>query len=392
MAELLIAAESIVTAAPPDPALSPAPGPAPGSPGYVLIEDGWITAVADGEPPRTPDVDLDHGVLVPGLVDIQINGCFGVDFVAADPAGWAEVSRRLPETGVTAFLPTFITAPVSELVAALRRTAALARPTSAARRVLGVHVEGPFLAANRHGAHDPRAARPRPGVDRRADRRRARAAADAHAGARSGRAGWPRSAGWPRPACWSASGTATRPAAQTERGRRRRRPAGHPPVQRHAPAAPPRARPDRPGAGRPAADLRADRRPAPRGRAGLPVAFAAAPAGSSWSPTRSRPPACHRARTTWAASRSRSTRSGCRPAPDGTIAGSGLRLDAAVAERGRGRGRPAHRGGRGDPAAGRRDRPPRPRPDRPRRAARPGLARRGADRAGATWLAGRRVH
>ena len=63
---------------------------------------------------------LPTGVLVPGLVDIQVNGCFGVDFVAADPAGWAEAARRLPETGVTAFLPTFITAPVPELVAALR--------------------------------------------------------------------------------------------------------------------------------------------------------------------------------------------------------------------------------------------------------------------------------
>jgi N-acetylglucosamine-6-phosphate deacetylase len=101
-----------------------------------------------------PDVDLPSGVLVPGLVDIQINGCFGVDFVAADPAGWAEVSRRLPETGVTSFQPTFITAPVPDLVAALRRTAALPADLGGAR-VLGVHVEGPFLAPNRHGAHDP---------------------------------------------------------------------------------------------------------------------------------------------------------------------------------------------------------------------------------------------
>jgi N-acetylglucosamine-6-phosphate deacetylase len=99
-------------------------------------------------------VDLPSGVLVPGLVDIQINGCFGVDFVAADPAGWKEVSRRLPETGVTSFVPTFITAPVPDLVAALRRTAALPADLGGAR-VLGVHVEGPFLASDRHGAHDP---------------------------------------------------------------------------------------------------------------------------------------------------------------------------------------------------------------------------------------------
>lgn len=128
----------------------------PLGPACVAVSDGTIVGVVAGDTYGgvRPDVDLPSGVLAPGLVDIQINGCFGVDFVAAEPAEWAEVSRRLPETGVTAFLPTFITAPVSELVAALRRTAALPADLGGAR-VLGVHVEGPFLAANRHGAHDP---------------------------------------------------------------------------------------------------------------------------------------------------------------------------------------------------------------------------------------------
>jgi len=128
----------------------------PLGPACVAVSDGLIVDVVAGETYGgvRPDVHLPSGVLVPGLIDIQINGCFGVDFVAADPDGWAEVSRRLPETGVTAFLPTFITAPVADLVAALRRTAALP-PDLGGARVLGVHVEGPFLAPDRHGAHDP---------------------------------------------------------------------------------------------------------------------------------------------------------------------------------------------------------------------------------------------
>jgi N-acetylglucosamine-6-phosphate deacetylase len=94
----------------------------PLGPACVAVSDGVIVGVVAGETYGgvRPDVDLPSGVLVPGLVDIQINGCFGVDFVAADPAGWAEVSRRLPETGVTSFVPTFITAPVPDLVAAQR--------------------------------------------------------------------------------------------------------------------------------------------------------------------------------------------------------------------------------------------------------------------------------
>ena len=128
----------------------------PLGPACVAVSDGVILGVAAGETYGgvPPDVVLPSGVLVPGLVDMQINGCFGVDFVAADPAGWAEVSARLPETGVTSFVPTFITAPVPDLVAGLRRTAALPADLGGAR-VLGVHVEGPFLAPDRHGAHDP---------------------------------------------------------------------------------------------------------------------------------------------------------------------------------------------------------------------------------------------
>jgi N-acetylglucosamine-6-phosphate deacetylase len=128
----------------------------PLGPACVAVSDGVILGIAAGETYGAvpPDVDLPSGVLIPGLIDIQINGCFGVDFVAADPAGWGEVSARLPETGVTSFVPTFITAPIPDLVAALRRTAALPADLGAAR-VLGVHVEGPFLAPDRHGAHDP---------------------------------------------------------------------------------------------------------------------------------------------------------------------------------------------------------------------------------------------
>jgi len=128
----------------------------PLGPACVAVSDGLIVDVVAGETYGgvRPDLDFPSGVLIPGLVDLQINGCFGVDFVAADPAGWADVSRRLPETGVTSFLPTFITAPVPDLVAALRRTAALPEDLGGAR-VLGVHVEGPFLAPDRHGAHDP---------------------------------------------------------------------------------------------------------------------------------------------------------------------------------------------------------------------------------------------
>jgi N-acetylglucosamine-6-phosphate deacetylase len=135
------------------------PGAGVLAPGYVQIEAGRITAAGQGRPPAAPDTELDHGVLVPGLVDLQVNGYFGVEMQAAEPDGWAAVAGRLPGTGCTAFLPTFITAPLGQLTGALRSVAsfsARARPAAGrGARVLGVHLEGPFIAPARRGAHNP---------------------------------------------------------------------------------------------------------------------------------------------------------------------------------------------------------------------------------------------
>jgi N-acetylglucosamine-6-phosphate deacetylase len=96
--------------------------------------------------------------LAPGLVDAQLNGAFGVDLVAADDAGWSRVVAGMPAFGVTAVVPTFITAPVERLEGALRSArgrlgAAGASPVGRGARVVGIHVEGPFLSEAYRGAH-----------------------------------------------------------------------------------------------------------------------------------------------------------------------------------------------------------------------------------------------
>jgi len=124
-------------------------------PGYVAMQGGVVTAVGAGSPPRVPDLELPAGLLLPGLVDLQVNGYFGVELRTAGADGWARVVTSLPETGTTAFLPTFITAPPGALAAALRAAAAIVAdlPRRAAR-VLGVHAEGPFISPARKGAHN----------------------------------------------------------------------------------------------------------------------------------------------------------------------------------------------------------------------------------------------
>ncbi|WP_141581199.1 N-acetylglucosamine-6-phosphate deacetylase [Actinomadura sp. WMMA1423] len=147
MASLLITADRMI--------LTPAGGPhRVVSPGYVRVADGVIAEAGEGRPDGAPDVDLPGGLLAPGLVDLQVNGYFGHDMVDADEAAWHTVVSRLPETGVTAFLPTFITAPVRTQAEALRRTRDLLPGLPAGARVLGVHLEGPFLSEKRKGAHN----------------------------------------------------------------------------------------------------------------------------------------------------------------------------------------------------------------------------------------------
>ena len=111
-----------------------------------------------GPPASVDHVAFDSGILSPGLIDLQINGCLGVDFVRATDDEWEMVARALPRVGVTAFQPTYITNPIDALVAGLCRFAAVRPRLDGARgaRALGVHVEGPFLSPRRRGVHDVR--------------------------------------------------------------------------------------------------------------------------------------------------------------------------------------------------------------------------------------------
>lgn len=109
--------------------------------------EGRITTVDD----RAAAVDATGLIVAPGYIDLQANGGYGHDFTAAPDTIW-DVAARLPETGVTAFLPTIITAAPGAIEAA--RTAISNRPAGfLGAEPLGLHLEGPMISRARSGTH-----------------------------------------------------------------------------------------------------------------------------------------------------------------------------------------------------------------------------------------------
>jgi N-acetylglucosamine-6-phosphate deacetylase len=130
------------------------PGIAVGPPTTVTLVGDRIAAIGDGAGEAAHAIDLDGLWLVPGLIDLQVNGAAGHD-VTDDPTSMWTVGEAITATGVTGFLPTIVTAPDGRIDEALRVLAA--RPPAGYRgaTALGLHLEGPFLSPQRYGAHNP---------------------------------------------------------------------------------------------------------------------------------------------------------------------------------------------------------------------------------------------
>jgi N-acetylglucosamine-6-phosphate deacetylase len=121
----------------------------------VVVEDTRILDVVAVEKiPKSAEMrSLDGGLLVPGFIDVQVNGGGGA-LLNGNPT--LETVRRIAEShrkfGTTGMLPTVITdAPevLSKAIAAVKSARAENVPG-----VLGIHIEGPFLDNERKGAHD----------------------------------------------------------------------------------------------------------------------------------------------------------------------------------------------------------------------------------------------
>ncbi|HVI57879.1 MAG TPA: N-acetylglucosamine-6-phosphate deacetylase [Luteimonas sp.] len=122
----------------------------------VLLEGGDIAAVVCDDDPRLRDADvrdLRGGTLLPGFIDAQVNGGGGVLFNNAPTVeAIAAIARAHRRFGTTGLLPTLISDDLDVMRAAIDAVReAIARGVPG---VLGIHLEGPYLAPARKGTHD----------------------------------------------------------------------------------------------------------------------------------------------------------------------------------------------------------------------------------------------
>lgn len=121
----------------------------------VLVAGDHVRTIepAAGLTEPVPVMDVSGFLIAPGFIDLQINGGFGHDFTR-DPSSIWEVGMRLPEYGVTAFLPTIITAPAAAISEA-QRVLAEGPPEGYSGAIpIGLHLEGPMLSSRQSGTHD----------------------------------------------------------------------------------------------------------------------------------------------------------------------------------------------------------------------------------------------
>ena len=124
----------------------------------VLLSDGRIEAVTELNDPRCRDaqrIDLQNLILLPGFIDVQVNGGGGVLF-NDDPSveSIRAIGAAHRQFGTTGFLPTLISDDLDTIGQAI--SAVQASLDAHSSSALGIHIEGPFLNWARRGVHDPK--------------------------------------------------------------------------------------------------------------------------------------------------------------------------------------------------------------------------------------------
>jgi len=122
--------------------------------GSVVVEDGRIAEVSEGKAPQGRVLDFEGCYVVPGFVDIHVHGGAGEDVMDASDGGLDRLSLFLAAGGVTSFLATTNTDSHERTLKAVREIGEAAKRGTRGTRLLGLHMEGPYISMERSGAQN----------------------------------------------------------------------------------------------------------------------------------------------------------------------------------------------------------------------------------------------
>ena len=120
---------------------------------HMLIFDNYIQDILqmDDSYIAADIIDAKGCYVAPGFINIHIHGCGGADTMDDNLQSLSTIRIYQAKTGVTSFLPTTMTYDLPRIYRALERIRA-ARQTQEGAAILGCHMEGPFINAARKGA------------------------------------------------------------------------------------------------------------------------------------------------------------------------------------------------------------------------------------------------
>jgi N-acetylglucosamine-6-phosphate deacetylase len=127
------------------------------SPGRIIIDGESIVdagPLKDVHIPSSADrIDATRFSVAPGFIEPHIHGCGGVDVMTGTFDSLNVVSRIVARHGTASFLPTTVTSPPEVLTTAIAKLGGLVNQAFDGAQPLGLHLEGPFINANRKGTH-----------------------------------------------------------------------------------------------------------------------------------------------------------------------------------------------------------------------------------------------
>jgi len=127
--------------------------------GVLIVSDGKVSNVGSEDKIKIPEnakvIDAAGKYLAPGFIDIHLHGGGGADTMDATEEAMEKISVAHAKGGATSIVPTTTSAPMDDIIKAVKVIELAKERTLPGAQVLGAHIEGPYFSMEQRGAQNP---------------------------------------------------------------------------------------------------------------------------------------------------------------------------------------------------------------------------------------------